>query len=61
MCSSCSSRHAAILAIVFGVRGRAASAQLGGRGFATAGLITGVIGIVFGVLSFLARAAGLSS
>ncbi|MCJ1705010.1 DUF4190 domain-containing protein [Rathayibacter sp. VKM Ac-2926] len=50
-----------ILAIVFGVRGRAASAQLGGRGFATAGLITGVIGIVFGVLSFLARAAGLSS
>jgi len=50
-----------ILAIVFGVRGRAAAVQLGGRGFATAGLITGIIGIAFGVLSFLGRIAGITS
>ncbi|QHC66522.1 DUF4190 domain-containing protein [Rathayibacter oskolensis] len=50
-----------ILAIVFGVRGRAAAESLGGgRGLATAGLITGIVGIVTGVLSFLSNLSDLA-
>jgi hypothetical protein len=43
-----------ILAIVFGVRGRAAAAIAGGRGLATAGLVTGIIGIAGSSVRFLA-------
>lgn len=48
-----------ILAIVFAVRGRAAATVTGiGRGMATAGLITGIVGIAFGGLMFLVNIAG---
>jgi len=46
-----------ILAIVFGARGRAAAAVAGGGGLATAGLVTGIVGIVVGSISFLANAS----
>ncbi|WP_082499228.1 MULTISPECIES: DUF4190 domain-containing protein [unclassified Rathayibacter] len=50
-----------ILAIVFGVRGRASAESLGGgRGLATAGLVTGIVGIVTGVLSFLSNLSDLA-
>lgn len=48
-----------ILAIVFGVRGRAAAAVAGGHGLATAGLVTGIVGIVTGSISFLANISGM--
>lgn len=49
-----------ILAIVFSVRGRAAAAVTGiGRGMATAGLITGIVGIAVGGVAFLANVAGV--
>ncbi|SMH39659.1 Protein of unknown function [Rathayibacter oskolensis] len=50
-----------ILAIVFGVRGRAVAAAVGlGRGLATAGLVTGIIGIVTGAITFLGNLSGLA-
>ncbi|MCM6760928.1 DUF4190 domain-containing protein [Rathayibacter sp. ZW T2_19] len=51
-----------ILAIVFSVRGRAAAAVTGiGRGMATAGLVTGIAGIVFGGIGFLVNLGGFLS
>lgn len=50
-----------ILAIVFGSRGRAAASVAGGGGLATAGLVTGIVGIVVGSLTFLLNLSGLSS
>ncbi|MWV49729.1 DUF4190 domain-containing protein [Rathayibacter sp. VKM Ac-2803] len=50
-----------ILAIVFGVRGRTAAESVGtGRGLATAGLVTGIVGIGTGVLSFLSNLSDLA-
>ena len=49
-----------ILAIVFGIRGRAASVVAGGRGLATAGLVMGTIGIVGSAISFFVNLVGLT-
>lgn len=49
-----------ILAIVFGLRGRAASAVAGGRGLATAGLVMGIVGIVGSAISFFVNLVSLS-
>ncbi|MHC2186045.1 hypothetical protein [Rathayibacter agropyri] len=47
-----------ILAILFAARGRAAAAVVGGgRGLATAGLVTGILGLVSGAVTIASNIA----